>query len=486
MRQLLSFAERFRMDNPLVKFGADVYQPGLPINLTYDAFGPPAAFLRGLFEYLYQADQITLVPHIPPTIARLEQRFPVRFGSKRLYLATVGKGPITQVIVNGKEWESFDSTTAVLQYDQLPETSVIEFVFGDAQPLGFQAPPLSSQAPTVPSNDAIWLALGKPNLVPNDFPLRIGADSKGQCRFQGDIARVRLFNRALSVEEIAMLRRGANRSVPGDLAPVADWQFSQTEDGDFVSQVGEHLRARVVGQADIVEDKMMGQAVHLDGSCYLEVVDCSALDFTEACTLEAWIRPQGLPPGGARIIDKSEVGTSNGYLLDTYPADSLRLISQAGTISHAATLPIGEWMHVVGTVSSDGERALYLQGSQVAHESGSSMPDIPSLLRTAERLKRFHRLLTSNQLGKTYEAAHTRLAVDCVRTAHQRLMKLGQQKLTPLENPVSQSAADQSYVDTASQLAEGLVRVLGTYQTSTNPERQRILRLWEESDREHE
>ena len=31
LRQLLTFAERFRMDNPLVKFGSDVYQPGQPI-----------------------------------------------------------------------------------------------------------------------------------------------------------------------------------------------------------------------------------------------------------------------------------------------------------------------------------------------------------------------------------------------------------------------------------------------------------------------
>ncbi len=51
MRRLLTFAERFRLDNPLVKCGDDVYQPGQPINLTYDALGPPAAFVRGLFEY---------------------------------------------------------------------------------------------------------------------------------------------------------------------------------------------------------------------------------------------------------------------------------------------------------------------------------------------------------------------------------------------------------------------------------------------------
>ena len=96
------------MDNPLVKFGSDVYQPGQPINLTYDAFGPPAGFVRGLFEYLYRAEGLTLLPHIPPGITRLEQRFPVRFGAKRLYLATVGKGPITGVAINGVPWNSFD------------------------------------------------------------------------------------------------------------------------------------------------------------------------------------------------------------------------------------------------------------------------------------------------------------------------------------------------------------------------------------------
>ena len=53
MQQLLTFARRFRMDNPLTDFGNDVYQPKQPINITYDAFGPPAALIRGLFEYLY-------------------------------------------------------------------------------------------------------------------------------------------------------------------------------------------------------------------------------------------------------------------------------------------------------------------------------------------------------------------------------------------------------------------------------------------------
>jgi len=130
MLQILSFARRFRMDNPLTEFGAEVYQPHEPINITYDAFAPPAAMIRGLFEYLYAADSLTLVPHIPPAIAELHQAFPVRFGSKRLYLAAAGTGPVRAVRVNGRVWKRFDGARIVLPYAELPETARIEIVLG--------------------------------------------------------------------------------------------------------------------------------------------------------------------------------------------------------------------------------------------------------------------------------------------------------------------------------------------------------------------
>ncbi len=134
MRRLIGFAEKFRMDNPLVKFGSDVYQPKEPINLCYDSFGPAAAFMRGLFEYLYRADGLTLRPHIPPTITGLEQRDPVRFGKKKLYLSTIGTGPITGVQVNGRKWKAFDADSVSFPYDRTPETGRVEILFGGAQP----------------------------------------------------------------------------------------------------------------------------------------------------------------------------------------------------------------------------------------------------------------------------------------------------------------------------------------------------------------
>jgi hypothetical protein len=142
MRRLLDFARRFRLDNPLVKFGSDVYQPAEPINITYDAFGPPAAMVRGLFEYLYRADGLTLIPHIPTGVTELHQRFPVRFGGKRLYLSTVGQGAVRKVLVNGKCWQWHDATSVFLPEESMPEVATILILLGDAKPTRVPKPVL--------------------------------------------------------------------------------------------------------------------------------------------------------------------------------------------------------------------------------------------------------------------------------------------------------------------------------------------------------
>jgi len=141
MTQLLNFAHQFRMDNPLTKCGSDVYQPNEAINLCYDSFGPAAAFMRGLSEYLYSADGLTLVPHIPPSITGLEQLDPVRFGSKQLMLSTAGVGPITGVRINGHRWKKFDGATVFLPYSQTPAVARVQILLGGAKPSRSEASP---------------------------------------------------------------------------------------------------------------------------------------------------------------------------------------------------------------------------------------------------------------------------------------------------------------------------------------------------------
>jgi hypothetical protein len=133
MQQILTFAKRFRMDNNLTNFGSEVYQPKEPINITYDAFAIPAALRRGLFEYLYRADALTILPHIPTGIAELQQRDPARFGSKRLYLATFGSGPVRRVEINGRVWKRFTPTSIELPYAEVPEDATILIALGNGK-----------------------------------------------------------------------------------------------------------------------------------------------------------------------------------------------------------------------------------------------------------------------------------------------------------------------------------------------------------------
>ncbi len=129
MEHMLGFAKRFRMDNPLVEFGSKVYQPKKPINLCYDSFGPPAAMVRGLFEYLYSAETLTLIPHIPQGIHQLSQHFPIRWGDKKLYLSTYGHGDIVSVSINDQTYQEFKPYRINLIFDSIPNEAHISIIF---------------------------------------------------------------------------------------------------------------------------------------------------------------------------------------------------------------------------------------------------------------------------------------------------------------------------------------------------------------------
>ena len=156
MKKILEFAKIFRTDNPLVEFGAKVYQPKEPINCTYDTWGAPAGLIRGLFEYLYNAEGLKLIPHIPPAITELEQRIPIRFGTKRLYLSTLGNGPVTSVLVNGKAWTRFDKESVSLPYDETPDAATIQILFGGAQAKTTPERPAPVKLNVPPAGDPLW------------------------------------------------------------------------------------------------------------------------------------------------------------------------------------------------------------------------------------------------------------------------------------------------------------------------------------------
>jgi hypothetical protein len=188
MRRIAFLAHRFRTDNNLTNFGSEPYQPLLPVNCVYDTWGVPAAMIRGLFEYLYQADGLKIVPHIPSGITKLEQNIPIRFGKKQLYLATAGQGPITGVTVNGQPWKAFDAQSVWLPYAETPDEAVVQISLGGAtaspfvpskpDPLAIAATPSFDGLPKSPQTDALP-ALAKRVAAIRDFHQRLVAAGLG-------------------------------------------------------------------------------------------------------------------------------------------------------------------------------------------------------------------------------------------------------------------------------------------------------------------
>ena len=239
LHQLLRFARDCRMDNPLTDFGNSVYQPNQPYNVTYDAFGPPAAFIRGLFEYLYRADGLTLLPHLPPGITQLDQLDAIRFGRKQLYLSTVGAGAVSAVTVNGLPWTSFDSRSVFLPYDETPDRAHVVIALGGADP---------ADAPPLPAPMASELRTGEvaPDLAPlAERVARLQAFEEtlvaqgGRHSYEAAHARLAAACLAAAQERRRLVAEGAIQPLPDSAREEAVEQlYAQT-----VSKVCEGLEA---------------------------------------------------------------------------------------------------------------------------------------------------------------------------------------------------------------------------------------------------
>ncbi|NLE28717.1 MAG: hypothetical protein GX629_03485 [Phycisphaerae bacterium] len=229
MRQLLTFARRFRLDNPLAKFGSEVTQPNEPINLCYDTIGPAAAFIRGLFEYLYRADSLTLIPHIPPTIEMLQQKDPIRFGKKKLFLSTIGTGPITAVRINGSVWNHFTSESIVLPFDQLPDAAQIQIALGNQTLHEIPSKPVSMSSLNIPSYDesAVHEVLAEPEARIRRFVALLTSEGFSDG-YEPAHAVLILKSIAAIVERRELHRKGCLPPLPEPSRTAADQSYIDT------------------------------------------------------------------------------------------------------------------------------------------------------------------------------------------------------------------------------------------------------------------
>ncbi len=227
-------------------------------------------------------------------------------------------------------------------------------------------------------------------LPQNQHPLRLGADARGASRFSGLIGRASLFDHVLGgadIQSLAAAKPGDPPAMTSGL--VAHWPFSQMKDRVVPNSVTNALHAKVVGSINVTNDN--GASVGSLSGGYLEVANDPRLKLPGGFTLEAWIKPKP-GSGPARIFDKISVGGSDGFLLDTYPRQGLRVIVGADTLTLNEGLQLDQWNHVAATCDSNsGALRIFLNGKVVRQNGANQFGDAahPSRLTQAYILQRW-------------------------------------------------------------------------------------------------
>lgn len=124
-------------------------------------------------------------------------------------------------------------------------------------------------------------------------PLRIGAAANGAKGFNGLIDRVRVYNMAISDEDMIAHGNGIYEPCAASAECVADWTFDQERDGAFASTGRRPFPAKIVGEIKTA-DSRDGKAIDIKmnglvATGWIEVAFDPAFDLREAFSLEAWI-----------------------------------------------------------------------------------------------------------------------------------------------------------------------------------------------------
>ncbi len=156
----------------------------------------------------------------------------------------------------------------------------------------------------------------------NELDLRIGLDHSGSSRFMGQIGRATIFRGAINPETIAALAQ-SNRE-------------EKIQDGQAVTCA----LSPKVGDVLPFDHEQLGKTV----------------------SFEAWIKPADRESG--RLFDKLTAGQRNGFLIDCWPRNSIRLIVGPAEKVYRDVLRPDQWQHIAVIIGPNHLEA-YLDGKKL-------------------------------------------------------------------------------------------------------------------------
>jgi hypothetical protein len=184
--------------------------------------------------------------------------------------------------------------------------------------------------------------------------------------FNGCIDDIRIYNRALSAEEVTMLYDAEKPPTIDD--PTGHWTF--TGNDDDVS--GYNHTSNIVGDVSQTIDKngLDNSAYYFDGDGdYFRLGEQGDFDFVanQNFSISTWIKPYGEQVSYAGIITNG-VGSDNvpGWRLSYLNGDFYFMIGNGTTRTGVTTgntnQPTNEWINVLVTAERDGLAKLFVNG----------------------------------------------------------------------------------------------------------------------------
>jgi len=158
----------------------------------------------------------------------------------------------------------------------------------------------------------------RPVVPANEHLLKVGIDQAGGSLFSGEIARLSILRGVLS---------------PQDIRELAKDERQPLQSKDVLFSLANPLPGTII---------------------YLKPEELPSF------TCEAWLKVPEDDKGG-RILDKITPGASDGFLLDTWPGRSLRLIVGERIVARENVLKPGVWHQITAVIAPD-KMQVYLDG----------------------------------------------------------------------------------------------------------------------------
>ena len=225
------------------------------------------------------------------------------------------------------------------------------------------------------------------DLLTDDASLNIGQGHYAD-NFNGSIDEVRIYDRALSEDEISLLYNSYRPKLSaGSLQKglVLDMPLNSTYTKDVSVEGSEILTDRTPYSNDGTNHGATIGADYTTFNGSTDYIDCGndeSLDITDAITISAWVYMDpdavGNDNSASTIVSKSNGGTSNkGYILLFLDRDAQHEVKRIRWSGMHATgdnfdvdkdnaIPTAGWYHIVGTYDKDlggtEEAKLYING----------------------------------------------------------------------------------------------------------------------------